>query len=76
MNRTGMLTAVVILFSSTIAMALEVLKSDPPNGSLLTGTSVLVDDSSCPKGQIKKLTRVGPMTNAGFRKSECVAYRK
>jgi hypothetical protein len=59
-----------------MTMALEVLKSDPPNGSLQSGTSVLVDDGTCPKGQIKKLTRVGPMTSAGYRKSECVAYKK
>jgi hypothetical protein len=64
--------------SGTPTLAQNVLKTDPPNGALSTGTSVLVDDGSCPKGQIKKLTRVGSMSNAegGYRKKECVPYRK
>jgi hypothetical protein len=64
--------------SGTPVLAQKVLKMDPPSGTLFTGTSVLVDDGSCPKGQIKKLTRIGSMSDreGGFRKQECVRYRK
>jgi len=67
-----------LILSSAPTFAQKVLKMDPPAGTLQTGTSVLVDDGSCPKGQIKKLTRVGSMLDreGGFRKQECVAYRK
>ena len=33
-----------------------VLKQDPAMGTLPTGMVVYVDDDSCPKGEIKKLT--------------------
>ena len=58
------------------AGAQQVLKADPPAGSIYTGTSVLVDDGSCPPGKIKKITRVGPMDARGYRKSECVPYKR
>lgn len=59
---------------ATPTFAQQVLKSEPPPGTLQTGTSVLVDDGSCPAGQILKLTRVGPMSDraGGFRKRECI----
>jgi hypothetical protein len=82
-HKTGFLPAlafclVLATLSGTPTWAQKVLKTDPPPGTLYTGTSVLVDDGSCPKGQIKKLTRVGSMSDreGGFRKQECVAYRK
>jgi hypothetical protein len=34
----------------------EVLKREPPMGQLREGQTVLVDDGSCPAGQIKKVT--------------------
>jgi len=34
----------------------EVLKREPPLGQLREGQTVLVDDGSCPAGQIKKVT--------------------
>ena len=39
---------------SNIAMA-EVLKKEPPMGALREGQVVLVDDGSCPAGQIKEV---------------------
>lgn len=38
------------------AAALMVLAKDPEQGHLLAGQQVLVDDGSCPAGQIKELT--------------------
>ena len=38
------------------AAALLVLAKDPEAGHLLPGRQVLVDDGSCPAGQIKELT--------------------
>jgi len=34
----------------------EVLKQEPPMGALREGQVVLVDDGSCPPGQIKQVT--------------------
>lgn len=33
----------------------EILKKEPGIGHLPTGASVLIDDGTCPKGQIKKV---------------------
>ncbi len=38
------------------ASGLLVLKKDPEPGHLLAGQQILVDDGSCPAGQIKELT--------------------
>jgi hypothetical protein len=38
------------------AAGAEVLKRDPPMGALKLGQRVLVDDGSCPPGQIKEVT--------------------
>jgi hypothetical protein len=48
------LVAVVIMASSALAQGL--LKQEPPSGALRRGTTVLVDDGSCPPGQIKEVT--------------------
>lgn len=79
MYKPGLLSSlafglVLATVAGTPTLAQKVLKMDPPAGTLYTGTSVLVDDGSCPKGQIKKLTRVGSMSDkeGGFRKQECV----
>ena len=34
----------------------EIVKKEPPAGALSRGGYVYVDDGSCPKGQIKKVT--------------------
>lgn len=46
-----------LLFASALAAAEpKVLKQEPPPGGLKFGEIVLVDDGSCPKGQIKEVT--------------------
>jgi hypothetical protein len=59
---------------ATDALAQRVLKQEPPLGSLATGKSVLVDDGTCPKGQIKKVTG-GHMQRREPRSVTCVPRR-
>jgi len=47
------------------------LTAEPPAGTLPQGKKVLVDDGSCPAGQIKQIT--GGNGNSVPRKRECVA---
>ena len=42
------------------ALAQEVLKREPPFGSIRPGTTVLVDNGRCPKGQIMEVTGGSP----------------
>jgi formylglycine-generating enzyme required for sulfatase activity/uncharacterized caspase-like protein len=50
----------------------EVLNREPPEGTLLSGKRVLVDDGTCPKGQIKEL--VGGDRKKGIdRTRRCIA---
>jgi len=48
----------------------EVLKKEPPMGQLREGQTVLVDDGSCPAGQIKKVTG-GNHVSVGGTKHRC-----
>ena len=64
MNRRDgwtMRSAAVIVFAIALtaagaAAAQTVMKSEPPGGALKRGTTILVDDGSCPRGQIKEVT--------------------
>lgn len=48
----------------------QMLKQEPPKGSLKSGAVVLVDDGSCGAGKVKRVTGA----SAGVpRKKECVA---
>ena len=48
--------AFAITMSATARPALaQVLKEEPPMGQLREGQTVLVDDGSCPAGQIKQV---------------------
>jgi len=49
-------TALVVLLMGLATASAEVLKREPPMGKLMPGQIVYVDDGSCPKGQIKKVT--------------------
>lgn len=40
----------------SLAFAQTVLKTEPASGALKRGQVALVDDGSCPKGQIKEVT--------------------
>jgi len=48
---------------STSVVAQQVLKEDPPRGALASGAKVLVDDGTCPAGEIKELTGGPPRTS-------------
>jgi len=54
MPRTSFVALVSILAAAP-ASAQTVLKSEPPMGALRQGERVLVDDGSCPKGQIQEV---------------------
>ncbi|QFY63020.1 hypothetical protein FZ934_22105 (plasmid) [Rhizobium grahamii] len=51
----------------------SILKAEPPKGTLATGQKVLVDDGSCPAGQVKQVTGATPGTP---RIKECVPMPK
>ena len=58
------------------ALAATILKKEPPMGALKEGQVVIVDDGSCPSGQIKRViggnhTRVGGTKNI-VRQQSCV----
>ena len=68
------------LFAASVgdcALAAKMLKREPPMGALKPGERVLVDDSSCPKGQIREVIggdhyKVGGR-NAAERQRRCIA---
>ena len=51
----------------------QVLKSEPAEGNLASGRKVLVDDGTCPAGQIKQVTG-GSKINHIARSSICIPY--
>jgi hypothetical protein len=56
---------------AVVAVSAATLQQEPPAGSLSSGQTVLVDDGSCPAGQIKQITGGG--SNAGQpRQRKCV----
>jgi hypothetical protein len=67
-SRIALRLLLVVGTSLVASMAnAEVLKRDPPMGALKPGQRVLVDDGSCPPGQIKQLIG-GDHVKAGGRK--------
>ena len=57
-------SALAFLVTTTNVLAANIVKSEPPMGALKEGQIVLVDDGSCPTGQIKKVVG-GNHTKAG-----------
>jgi hypothetical protein len=58
LNRKPILVALAFtvgLSVSTSSAPAQVLKKEPPMGQLREGQTVLVDDGSCPVGQIKQV---------------------
>lgn len=51
--------------------AQEIMKSEPASGALAAGTTVLVDDGTCPKGQIKQVTG-GKRVDGVQRQKKCI----
>jgi Family of unknown function (DUF6719) len=64
----------MLTLTAATALAQPVLKREPAPRELRSGKRVLVDDGSCPKGQIKQVT--GGSRDKGIRRSRrCVARR-
>jgi hypothetical protein len=56
MNKSFLLAAVLIVFGPAISgFAAEMLKAEPAKGTLPYLSEALVDDGTCPKGQVKKI---------------------
>ena len=51
----ALLVALASILAVAPASGQTVLKSEPPMGALRQGERVLVDDGSCPKGQIQEV---------------------
>lgn len=55
------------------AEAARTLNANPPPGSLRLGERVLVNDGSCPAGQIKEITGGANMgTTGSSRQARCI----
>jgi hypothetical protein len=70
--------AAILLFASANAADAQqrriILKHEPPAGSIRAGRSVLVDDGTCPVGQLKQVT-FGRQPDGSRRKRTCVERR-
>ncbi len=66
----------VLAINVTAANA-EILKREPPMGALREGQVVLVDDGSCPRGQVKRVVGGNHVKVGGIkhivRTHSCVA---
>lgn len=71
-NRTPVPISLAIVALLAVAMPLraEVLKKEPPMGALREGQIVLVDDGSCPAGQIKQVTGGNHVKVGGTKRIE------
>jgi len=71
-----LVAATVLAMSIGDGVAATVLKAEPPMGALKEGQRVLVDDGSCPAGQLREViggnhTKVGGKSNI-IRQYRCV----
>jgi hypothetical protein len=69
-NRSLFVFAVVFAVASTMIAGqarAAVLKKEPPMGALRESQVVLVDDGSCPAGQIKEVTGGNHVAAGGFK---------
>ena len=71
MQRFFIMTTALLL-SMGVAQS-QVLKNEPTEGNLPTGKRVLVDDGTCPAGQIKEVTG-GSKTQHIARSSRCIPH--
>jgi hypothetical protein len=77
MNKViGLISGFLVVGGISSASAATVVKREPPMGAMREGQVVLVDDGSCPAGQIKRVvggnhTKVGG-TKQTVRTSSCV----
>jgi Family of unknown function (DUF6719) len=61
---SGIMVVTVGLAMPAVA---QVLKQEPPMGQLREGETVLVDDGTCPKGQIKQVVGGNHVKAGGFK---------
>ena len=73
MNRPRISLVTAALLLSVGAAQSQVLKSEPTEGNLPTGKRVLVDDGTCPAGQINEVTG-GSKTEHIARFSRCILH--
>jgi hypothetical protein len=75
-QRSGMGLFAVLAAGGLVgsAMAAPVLKQEPAMGKLSLGQKVLVDDGSCPAGQIKEVTG-GDHVKAGGKQHIVRTYK-
>jgi hypothetical protein len=76
MNVTGFISGLIFAGVAGSAFAATTVKQEPPMGAMREGQVLLVDDGSCPAGQIKRVvggnhTKVGG-TKQVIRTSSCV----
>ncbi len=71
--RAAAIALLAILAMAGAAAAQTIVKREPPSGTLSRGTVVLVDDGTCPAGQIKQV-RAGAGTESR-RSRRCVPRR-
>ena len=70
--RICLVTAILLLVAG--AADSQVLKNEPTMGNFPTGKRVLVDDGTCPAGQIKEVTG-GSKTERIARSTRCIPRR-
>jgi hypothetical protein len=58
--------AVIVVIASLSAASAQIVKREPPMGQLKPRQTILVDDGSCPNGQIKRVVG-GDHVDAGGR---------
>ncbi|MDR7144155.1 DUF6719 family protein [Rhizobium sp. BE258] len=65
--------SLAVLIAFGLAGCQSILKEEPAKGTLPTGKKVLVDDGTCPPGQVKQVTGA---TAGNPRIKECVPMPK
>jgi uncharacterized protein DUF6719 len=68
------IAATVLAMTTGGSIAATVLKTEPPMGALKEGQRVLVDDGSCPPGQLREVIG-GNHTKAGGKSNVIRQYR-
>jgi hypothetical protein len=69
-----LLTAAILCLVATGASAQRVVKGEPSEGSVKEGERLLVDDGTCPKGQIKEIVG-GNIVKRVKRQRRCIPRR-
>jgi hypothetical protein len=72
--KTLTISSIILVLAVADSLAQTTLKREPARGALREGQSVLVDDGSCPKGQIKLVT-AGKQTVGTRRTRSCIRRR-